>query len=381
MSLITRCPACGTMFKVVADQLKIAQGWVRCGQCAEVFDASSQLLPAEATGPGVSASATEGMTALEPAFPPRRARDPATSPNPLPGPSGDSPASFAGSEPLSSRRPEPDEAEQDDGTDFDPAGWKQALQQLQQQEGHASVSFPPAATPPGRQELARTATADDESSFELSHLPEAKEWGSEAENSKDEDVEGLQELSFVRDARRKAFWKRPPVRVSLAILALLLLAALALQWVTQQKDSLAALEPRLAPVLQALCGPLRCEVKPPRHIESLVIDSSSFNRIGPDTYRLSFSLKNTGIMALEIPSLELTLTDTQDQAVVRRVLAPKQFGASADTLASHSQLAGVVSLKVLADGGRGSAASPPSAPPAPPTPLRVAGYRILAFYP
>src|SRR5689334_20015778 len=45
MSLITRCPACGTMFKVVTDQLKVSQGWVRCGHCAEVFDASAHLLP------------------------------------------------------------------------------------------------------------------------------------------------------------------------------------------------------------------------------------------------------------------------------------------------------------------------------------------------
>ena len=36
------------MFKVVADQLKVAQGWVRCGHCAEVFDASAHLLPDEA---------------------------------------------------------------------------------------------------------------------------------------------------------------------------------------------------------------------------------------------------------------------------------------------------------------------------------------------
>ncbi|MDP3413227.1 MAG: zinc-ribbon domain-containing protein, partial [Polaromonas sp.] len=47
MSLITRCPACGTMFKVVADQLKISQGWVRCGQCSDVFDAAAHLQPRE----------------------------------------------------------------------------------------------------------------------------------------------------------------------------------------------------------------------------------------------------------------------------------------------------------------------------------------------
>ncbi|MBP7453787.1 MAG: zinc-ribbon domain-containing protein, partial [Ottowia sp.] len=40
MSLITRCPTCATLFKVVADQLRVSGGWVRCGHCQEVFDAS-----------------------------------------------------------------------------------------------------------------------------------------------------------------------------------------------------------------------------------------------------------------------------------------------------------------------------------------------------
>src|SRR6476620_8201349 len=47
MSLITRCPACGTMFKVVPDQLRISEGWVRCGHCAEIFDAAAHLQPDE----------------------------------------------------------------------------------------------------------------------------------------------------------------------------------------------------------------------------------------------------------------------------------------------------------------------------------------------
>src|SRR3954462_11822221 len=43
MSLITSCPSCGTMFRVVPDQLKISEGWVRCGHCAEIFDATAFL--------------------------------------------------------------------------------------------------------------------------------------------------------------------------------------------------------------------------------------------------------------------------------------------------------------------------------------------------
>ncbi|HNJ46417.1 MAG TPA: zinc-ribbon domain-containing protein, partial [Ottowia sp.] len=45
MSLITRCPACATTFKVVPDQLRIAAGWVRCGHCQQVFDAAAHMLP------------------------------------------------------------------------------------------------------------------------------------------------------------------------------------------------------------------------------------------------------------------------------------------------------------------------------------------------
>jgi len=38
MALTTRCPHCGTAFKVVADQLRVRNGLVRCGVCTRVFD-------------------------------------------------------------------------------------------------------------------------------------------------------------------------------------------------------------------------------------------------------------------------------------------------------------------------------------------------------
>jgi len=44
MSLATRCAACGTVFRVVQDQLKVSDGWVRCGRCAEVFNAIEGLV-------------------------------------------------------------------------------------------------------------------------------------------------------------------------------------------------------------------------------------------------------------------------------------------------------------------------------------------------
>ncbi len=44
--LATRCPACKTVFRVVPDQLKVSAGWVRCGRCAEVFNAHEALVEA-----------------------------------------------------------------------------------------------------------------------------------------------------------------------------------------------------------------------------------------------------------------------------------------------------------------------------------------------
>jgi predicted Zn finger-like uncharacterized protein len=60
MSLVTCCPKCATTFKVVRDQLRISDGWVRCGRCGEVFDATLDLRgePEQPVAPGPSPSLT-----------------------------------------------------------------------------------------------------------------------------------------------------------------------------------------------------------------------------------------------------------------------------------------------------------------------------------
>lgn len=367
MSLITRCPACGTMFKVVTDQLKVSQGWVRCGQCAEVFDASMHLLPGETASLPPSIFIADEAPALQAPSLPEVVPQPEALQQPphAPAESEWAPArSFADRTSLAPAASESDGAAQGSAEDFDPAAWKRALDERQQDEtGALDVDAPSVDAPPSLPKLMRTEAAEDESGFDPAD-------GEEPEESPD--------VSFVRDARRKAFWRKPWVRGSLGLLSLGLLAVLLMQWVLHQKDNLAALEPRLTPLLQALCGRLQCDIRPPRHIESLVIDGSSFNRIGPDAYRLSFTLKNTGSIALAMPSLEVTLTDGQDQAVLRRVLLPAQFGAGTATLAARAELTGAVSMKVTGEGNR---ALSPSSSSEPSAPLRVAGYRILAFYP
>jgi len=45
--LATRCSACGTVFRVVPDQLRVSEGWVRCGRCSQVFNALEGLVDLE----------------------------------------------------------------------------------------------------------------------------------------------------------------------------------------------------------------------------------------------------------------------------------------------------------------------------------------------
>ncbi|GAB3492980.1 hypothetical protein GCM10027399_12290 [Curvibacter fontanus] len=65
MSLITRCPACRTMFKVVPDQLRISEGWVRCGKCEEIFDASAHMQEAVVPVAGAADAPDQEMAPFE----------------------------------------------------------------------------------------------------------------------------------------------------------------------------------------------------------------------------------------------------------------------------------------------------------------------------
>jgi hypothetical protein len=114
-----------------------------------------------------------------------------------------------------------------------------------------------------------------------------------------------------------------------------------------------------------LCDWLGCKVQSVRQIESVVIDSSSFVKVRADVYRLNFTLKSTAAISLAVPALELTLTDLQDQAVVRRVLLASELGVGIEVLGAGAELTAVLPVAVKPGGAN----------------ERISGYRLLAFYP
>lgn len=282
--------------------------------------------------------------------------------------------------------------------DFDPAAWKRQYSALDQvgalrrnASGEAEHVTPadmattswtgdgvPAAAP---QDAAVAAPLDRPSSsggLEAAEPPESEPADAsppvgavQVDLSDDEQtINERNDVSFVRQARRQAFWRSPAVRLAAGVASLVLLAALLVQVAFHQRDAIAASQPQLRPALQAMCARLGCEIGQLRRIESVVIDSSTFNRIGTDAYRLGFTLKNSGTYPLAMPSLEVTLTDTQERALVRRVLMPAQFGAGNRPLLPGADFSGSVAMQVTPGDGESAAG-----------PLRVTGYRVLAFYP
>ncbi|MBU3648344.1 MAG: DUF3426 domain-containing protein [Limnohabitans sp.] len=103
-------------------------------------------------------------------------------------------------------------------------------------------------------------------------------------------------------------------------------ALLVLVWMLQflwiQRNWLAAEEPALRPLLSTLCA---CEVTWPREPEAVLIESSSFTENPQGGYTVQLRLKNTQHHPVAMPALELSLTDMQDQVLVRRVFTAREL--------------------------------------------------------
>ncbi|MGZ5179735.1 MAG: DUF3426 domain-containing protein [Ramlibacter sp.] len=358
MSMITGCPACGTLFKVVPDQLKISDGWVRCGHCSEVFDAAANMRqPIEEDDGYSTAPATMSAPLMEETPPPTA--PPTPTPPPTPAPVAATPT-VSPPVPTAPAKPAPRESVLPSYYPSDALEVREvsSLSQIDAEPGPASRI--PAEADVGDKPPVRFVRSDVEHS--RPHI--------ELLDEEDEEPVGLHDpalddVTFVRAARRKVFWQRPLVRLLLGLVAVALVLLLAAQVAVQERERLAAQHPQWRAALQALCLPVGCKVGPQRRIDAVVIDSSGFTRLRQDAYRLSVTLKNQAAQPVAVPALELTLTDTQDQPLLRRVLLPRDFGASADTLAPTSDWSTSVTVSV-----NGSAAAG-----------RVAGYRLLAFYP
>ena len=151
----------------------------------------------------------------------------------------------------------------------------------------------------------------------------------------------------------------------LGALGFFLLFSLVAQGVYRERARLAGWEPRLSPWLERACNAVGCTVGPVLKIDSISVESSTFAKLRADTYRLSFSLKNSASIAVAFPAIELTLSDALDRPVLRRVLQASDLGSADTVMAASTEWPASIEIVVQSST----------------LPDRVAGYRLVVFYP
>lgn len=112
-----------------------------------------------------------------------------------------------------------------------------------------------------------------------------------------------------------------------SVAALLLLMMLLAQAAYFFRVDLAAQLPDLKPTLIAYCQILKCSVPLPQHTDLISIESSELEANPTNEYQITLDalLRNRASYAQAFPNLELTLNDTQDKPLARRMFIPADY--------------------------------------------------------
>lgn len=147
------------------------------------------------------------------------------------------------------------------------------------------------------------------------------------------------------------------------------LGALALlQMLLLFRAELSASMPGTRTLLSALCRPVGCEVPLPRYPDSLYIESSDLQTLDsarPQEVLLTATVRNRADKLQAYPSLELTLTDTHDRAIAKRVFQPAEYLPAHQPEADGFAPGTEVNVRILLNTSD----------------LRAAGYRLFLFFP
>lgn len=409
MTLVTTCPNCETSFRVVADQLKLRRGLVRCGQCRTVFSGLERLrrLEEETGAPTSASGAPPPSTAAPSEVAPATKAEAGPDSGPLP--SFGAPAAEAavpsfgdagqidddsGPEDYAPWRSAHGHPERED--DLDAADWRTKRfdddaspmtlavdspdtlpiedKRLAREETHArdealalGEALPPDDTLPADETLAYGDTlpyddtlphdealprseADeawrsewpDIAPSNLFRTPPARRPAREPAAPHDEDQRFAEELEavaqeleawddsesaidyFSAERRRRGFIGRNGGWKLLGAAALILL--LGLQATFASRDWLAARFPALEPMIATLGAPFGLEIRLPRALESLAIESFELQAAGrPGLFSVSAIVRNDATYAVRWPSMLLTLTDPANRVLLRKAIDPADY--------------------------------------------------------
>lgn len=359
----TRCPGCETVFRITPEQLRVRQGKVRCGQCQMVFNALETLIEEAPIIPGVSLPASPAVAGPE--VWPLLERQPeappvieflATVAVPVPtadgteaGPSAAAPvvqASPVDSATVAVEQAPPEPAER---------GCAPAVMDLPAEtpvtDAEAAMERP-GSEPPARDETPQESTDAARAvglvaARELADVPGYNRWAAGT-------LASTPTLGLANEAPRRTLW---PFAWVAALLTLGLLSQLAIHYRSEivQRHGEA----------RKIFAALGLEVALPSQADLVSIEASDLQSDnGRGLLALQATIKNRAGYAQSWPALELTLTDSQDAVVARRVLEPATYlpaGVDPEAFAANSETA----VKLWIDARD----------------LGAVGYRLYLFYP
>jgi predicted Zn finger-like uncharacterized protein len=318
----TRCPGCNTIFRVTPPQLALRAGQVRCGHCHTVFDGVASL---------VSLAPQTRSERKEPDF-----DDPALGPptvtlrnahalQPAPAPAFDDrvePAIIAEDRSGASIDDRKDASFDDrDGESID-------------DRGDASIGDP------------KNVSADDRRDAAID----------------DREIDYASRFS----PREKGERRRIPTWIY-GMLVPVLVLLFAGQALFHFRDAIAAHWPNSKPALIKLCAAAGCQVRALQDVTAISIEASDLQAdpAHKGLLVLSATVRNRAPYPLAYPYIELTLSDAQDQPVVRRAFAPGEYlSGAADPdfgIAGNTELP----IKLFIDASA----------------TTQAGYQVYLFYP
>jgi predicted Zn finger-like uncharacterized protein len=363
--MLTRCPECATVFRVTPDQLKARQGRVRCGRCQSVFNAIDALIeniPEHADSVPEPVPPTIAMATEQPTAP---VQVPGPEPIPeivtaigtpeqdTPPVTGASDAEHAATERFAEEGSPPEQAADEQllatTETHAPSDETIAISAAPNQGDDEASTAEPTPSP------AADAPVTDHGESIAAELPVAEPLAP---------PQSLPRLPAMEPLLHEPPHPRPKWPWLMAAVALS--ALLAGQMALFYRVELAIQYPQLHASFATICAQLNCAMPLPRHIDLVSIEASDLNPDMPlkSRLRLSATLKNRADFAQEYPHLELTLTDTQDQPLVRRALSPLEYLPAAPSPAGFAARAETaIALTIDASS------------------IPASGYRLYVFYP
>ncbi|MFT9639083.1 zinc-ribbon and DUF3426 domain-containing protein [Alcaligenes phenolicus] len=379
MELKTRCPRCGTSFAASVETLQRRRGYIRCIQCAHIFDGFEEVIDEQAPEPSYHSPATpvqiEPRLAPEPPVSPRQEQVQSVDLQaPIPGPrfvehSRHAPPRDEGTahESLQVRKFPDSILTQAPVTPAAPAAVttepfvrpaepavesvepsviraRSRHEPLPQDDQDTSffVSTGSVSEPDGDHHIGQASWSAAEPEFSVGDRASALRASfpsRQADGTHDRDGEDFQQdwviapnPALQRETRYEgeaSFGQRVGslIWTSLCVLGVVLFVV---QLMYVYRVQIVSQIPMLRPVFESACQTLSCKVPYERRLDQIRVQASALHKAPnqPGQSTLGFTLRNEFERPQEWPTLVLDLKDFSGALIARRNITPDQYLAS-----------------------------------------------------